>query len=129
MSMPAERVIRILERVIWSNGKPDAIRCDNGPELISHKFQEWCKANQIEIKYTQSGCPTQNSYIERFNGSYRRDVLDAYIFRTLGNVREQTERWMQDYNESRPHDSLVGMPTKEYREQYEMKNKITTLAV
>ena len=50
MSMPAERVIRILESVIWSNGKPDAVRCDNGPEFISHKFQQWCNANQIEIK-------------------------------------------------------------------------------
>lgn len=88
MSMPSERVIRILERVIWCNGKPDSLRCDNGPEFISHKFQQWCKANQIEIKYTQPGCPTQNSYIERFNGSYRRGVLDAYIFRTLGDVRE-----------------------------------------
>lgn len=108
MSMPADRVIRIVEQIIWSNGKPAAIRCDNGLEFISHKFQEWCTANQIAIKYTQPGCPTQNSYIERFNGSYRRGVLDASIFRTLGDVREQTERWMQDYNQSRPHDSLGG---------------------
>lgn len=129
MSMPAERVIRILEKAIWLNGKPKAIRCDNGPEFISHKFQDWCKGNDIEIRYTQPGCPTQNSYIERFNGSYRRGVLDAYIFRTLGEVREQTERWMKDYNDSRPHDSLGGMPPKEYRANYEMKNKTTILAV
>lgn len=128
-SMPAERVIRILEQVIWNNGKPDAIRCDNGPEFISHKFQEWCKANQIEIKYTQPGCPTQNGYIERFNGSYRRGVLDAYIFRTLADVREQTDKWMQDYNEHRPHDSLGGISPKDYRENYEMKTKIITLVV
>lgn len=129
MSMPADKVIRILEKAIWISGKPKAVRCDNGPEFISHKFQDWCKGNEIEIKYTQPGCPTQNGYIERFNGSYRRGVLDAYIFRTLGDVREQTEIWMQDYNECRPHDSLGGMPPKEYREKYEIKKQSTILAV
>lgn len=58
ISMQAERVIRILVKVIWLKGKPEAIRCDNGPECISNKLQEWCKANDIVIKYTQPGCPT-----------------------------------------------------------------------
>ena len=77
MSMPAERVIKLLEKVIWLNGKPKNIRCDNGPEFISKTFQEWCKGNDINIIYIQPGHPTQNSIIERFNGSYRRAVLDA----------------------------------------------------
>ncbi|MGL5957842.1 MAG: DDE-type integrase/transposase/recombinase [Phocaeicola sp.] len=71
MSMPAERVIRILEKAIWLKGKPKAIRCDNSPEFISHKFQVWCKGNDIEIRYTQPGCPTQNSYIERLESRQR----------------------------------------------------------
>lgn len=83
MSFPAQRVIKVLEKVIWLNGKPRNIRCDNGPEFIAKEFQEWCAANDIKLLYTQPGCPTQNSYIERFNGSYRRAVLDAYIFRTI----------------------------------------------
>ena len=61
ISMPAQRVIRILEKVICLKGKPESIRCDNGPEYVSTKFQDWCKANSIAIKYTQPGCPTQNS--------------------------------------------------------------------
>lgn len=117
MSMPAERVIRLLEKVIWLNGKPKSIRCDNGPEFISKMFQEWCKGNDINIIYIQPGHPTQNSIIERINGSYRRAVPDAYIFRTLHDVRELTEAWMTDYNECRPHESLDNMTPMEYREK------------
>ena len=65
--------------------------------------------------YTQPGCPTQNSYIERFNGSYRRAVLDAYIFRTIDEVRLQTEAWRHYYNNERPHEALNNMTSYEYR--------------
>lgn len=115
MSMPAKRVIRILEEMIWNEGKPMNIRCDNGPEFISNDFRNWCKANDINILYTQPGCPTQNSYIERFNGSYRRGVLDMYIFRNLSDVRQKTEEWRQYYNEDRPHEALDNKTPAEYR--------------
>lgn len=114
MSMPARRVIRFLEEAIWINGKPKNLRCDNGPEFISHEFQSWCKGNDICIKYTQPGCPTQNSYIERFNGTYRRAVLDAYIFRNLEEAKSITEKWMNYYNTERPHVSLGNMTPQEY---------------
>lgn len=65
-STPASRLIRFMEEIIWENGKPNNIRCGNGPEFISHEFQNWCKRNDINILYTQPGCSTQNSYIERF---------------------------------------------------------------
>jgi putative transposase len=119
MSMPAERVIKLLEKVIWLKGKPNNIRCDNGPEFISKTFQQWCKANEIMGKYTQPGCPTQNSFVERFNGSYRRAVLDAYIFRTLQEVRDITQSWREDYNKKRPHHALGNKTPYEYRKKYE----------
>ena len=97
------------------NGKPKNIRCDNGPEFIAVEFQNWCRGNDINILFIQPGCPTQNSYIERFNGSYRRAVLDAYIFRNLNEAREQTEIWRTYYNEQRPHESLENMTPIEYR--------------
>jgi len=117
-SIPGERLVRMLEEVIWEKGKPNNIRCDNGPEFISKVFHEWCEANSINIIHIQPGEPTQNSYIERFNGSYRRGVLDAYIFRTLDEVRQITEDWMNDYNNERPHESLGNVPPARYRQQY-----------
>ncbi len=118
MSMPADRVIKLLEKTIWINGKPCNIRCDNGTEFTSHKFMDWCKANDITIMYTQPGCPTQNSYIERFNGSYRRAVLDAYIFRSINEARQLTEDWRNYYNNKRPHESLKNETPIEFRNKF-----------
>lgn len=118
MSMPAQRVVRLMEKVMFAKGKPMSIRCDNGPEFISKEFKTWCDVNCIELKYTQPGCPTQNSYIERFNGSYRRAVLDAWMFRSITEVRAITDDWMLDYNTQRPHESLGNMTPYEYRKSY-----------
>lgn len=101
--------------MIFINGKPECIRTDNGPEFISEKLKIWCAANNVQHKFIQPGKPTQNSYIERFNGSYRRAVLDAYIFRNIEEAREITERWRADYNEKRPHESLGNIPPLEYK--------------
>lgn len=119
MSITSARLIRILEVVIWEYGKPRKIRTDNGPEFISKEFEQWCKANEIEHQFTQPGCPTQNAYIERFNGSYRRGVLDAYIFRNLSEVRDITEKWRYDYNNNRPHSSLDNRTPTQVREEYQ----------
>jgi putative transposase len=123
MSMPAKRVITLLEKAIWMKGKPLNIRCDNGPEFISNDFKLWCKANDINIKYIQPGAPTQNSYVERFNGSYRRAVLDAYIFKTIEQAREITNKWMEDYNNIRPHDALNNLSPVKYKQFMESTNK------
>ena len=121
LSMPAEKVINTLEDVIWNNGKPQSIRVDNGPEFIADIFKKWCEGNGIRIKYIQPGKPTQNSFIERFNGSYRKSILDAYLFNNLNQVRELTEEWMNDYNEHRPQESLGDLSPKKYLEK--MKNQ------
>ena len=86
-------------------------------QIVSNMFHEWCRANEINIKYTQPGCPTQNSYIERFNGSYRRAVLDAYVFRTLEEVRELTEKWISYYNNERPHEALGNQAPLKFESQ------------
>ena len=107
-SFRAERVIRVLEQIISWRGKPQRIRVDNGPEFISTKLGLWCEEHHIKLQFIQPGKPSQNAYIERFNGSFRRDVLDAYLFETLSQVRILAEEWMNDYNYDRPHDALNG---------------------
>jgi len=105
-SLPALRVIRVLEQLKEVRGLPNMIRVDNGPEFISHRLDTWCKDHKITLAYIQPGKPTQNAYVERFNGSIRRELLNAYVFRTLDEVREKAHQWQQDYNHHRPHKSL-----------------------
>ena len=105
-SLPALRVIRVLEQLKECRGIPQMIRVDNGPEFISAKLDCWCKENKIELMFIQPGQPTQNAFIERLNGSIRRELLNAYVFKTLSEVRYMTQNWMQDYNLNRPHKSL-----------------------
>lgn len=105
-SLPVLRLLRVLERLKEVHGLPQMIRVDNGPEFISHKLDYWCRENKIQLTFIQPGKPTQNAYIERLNGSLRRELLNAYIFKTISEVREKTEEWMLDYNTNRPHKSL-----------------------
>ena len=113
-SLPTRRVIRSLRQVIEERGKPDRIRVDNGPEYTSKELVEWCSKMGIELLFIQPGRPMQNGYIERFKGTYRRDILDAYMFNDLDEVRELTWKWMEEYNNYRPHDSLKGLSPREY---------------
>lgn len=107
-SLPTERIIRVLQQVVEWRGLPKRIRVDNGPEFISTKLGLWCEEQGIHLHFIQPGKPTQNAYIERFNGSFRKDVLDAYLFENIKQIRMLTDEWMEDYNFERPHDALGG---------------------
>ena len=115
-SLPALRVIRILDDLLDWRGKPAYIRVDNGPEFISSVFADWCSSKGIGITYIQPGKPMQNGFIERCNRSFREEVLDAYLFHDLEQVRTLSEEWMEDYNNKRPHESLKGMAPRKYLE-------------
>ena len=107
-SIPGEKVNAILEQIIGERGKPHQIRVDNGPEFTGRAFTNWCSERSIIIKYIQPGRPMQNAYIERLNRTYREDVLDAYLFETLEEVRILSDEWQYKYNYLVPHDSLNG---------------------
>ena len=114
LSLPAARVVRILERLVAWRGYPAKIRMDNGPEFISATLAEWADEHGVQLEFIKPGKPTQNSYVERFNRTYRTEVLDMYAFRRLSEVREITNNWIREYNEERPHDSLGSLTPREY---------------
>ncbi|HFF3079714.1 TPA: IS3 family transposase, partial [Legionella pneumophila] len=114
LSLPAQRVIRVLERVVAWRGLPAKLRMDNGPEFISGALADWAEKNKVQLEFIKPGKPTQNSFIERFNRTYRTEILDMYAFKNLHEVRELTENWIKEYNDERPHDSLNDLTPWEY---------------
>jgi len=109
-SIPSARVIRVLDELVRLYGRPARVRIDNGPELVAEAFVDWCVTQRISLGYIQPGKPDQNAFIERFNRTYREEVLDAYLFDSLEQVRAITETWLATYNTERPHDSLGQVP-------------------
>lgn len=105
-NLPARKVTAFLDRLIERYQKPKKIRTDNGPEFTSKWFQHWLKQNGIEWNPIQKGAPHQNAIVERFNRTYREDVLDANLFFTIHQARELTEQWLWEYNHEREHQSL-----------------------
>ena len=116
-SLPSVRVLRVLDRIIGERSTPSIIRVYNGPEFISHILQQWCDEHKIALQYIQPGRPMQNAYIERKNGSMRRELLNTYLFSSLAEVRLMAEEWRIDYNEERPHKALSYLSPVKYAEQ------------
>jgi len=113
-SITGRRLIHVFERLRQERGLPNTLRVDNGPEFLSGDFVAWAEQAGMTIQYIQPGKPNQNAYVERFNKTFRNEVLDLYLFRNLGEVREATYWWMVEYNEQRPHDSLGDLTPLEY---------------
>ncbi len=125
-SLPAKRVVRVLDRLAQWRGAPRAIRLDNGPGLLATEFVTWCERRGIELRYIQPGKPDQNAYIERFNRSFREEILNAYVFEDLDQVRQLSREWIKIYNEERPHDSLGSVPPARFRAMIESKTTSTS---
>lgn len=115
LNIPAQRVVRVLDRIVANRGYPLKMRMDNGPELVSLVLAQWAEDHGVALEFIKPGKPTQNAFIERFNRTYRTEILDFYLFRTLNEAREITERWLAEYNSERPHESLNNLTPEEYR--------------
>jgi len=116
-SITSERLVRIFSYLKAEHGLPQVLRTDNGPEFLGEAFTSWAKEAGMTIDYIQPGKPNQNAYIERFNRTYREELLDQHLFARLDDVREATYWWMIEYNEERPHDSLGDQTPLEARQQ------------
>jgi len=99
LNLPSRRVIRTLERIAEWRGYPAQIRMDNGPEFTALALSEWAEEHGVLLEFIKPGKPTQNAYIERFNRTYRTEILDYYLFSDLDEARDITSRWMIEYNE------------------------------
>ena len=109
-SLPSRRVVRALSELVAVHGRPTAVRIDNGPEFIAQPFVDWCAEHGIACHYIQRGKPDQNAYIERFNRTYRTEVLNAHLFESIAELQALTRQWLRIYNQERPHDSLGRVP-------------------
>jgi putative transposase len=112
-SLPSQRVIRALKQIIDWRGKPETIRCDNGPENISETVRQWAREWGIRFEYIQPGKPQQNAYVERFNRTVRYEWLSQYHWRDLEEVRLYATNWMWMYNNERPNMALGGITPKQ----------------
>jgi len=112
-SLPSERVIRELKQIISWRGKPQVIRCDNGPEYISGAIQNWAAEWGIRLEHIQPGNPQQNAYVERFNRTVRYEWLSQYYWRDLAQVQDFATQWMWSYNHDRPNMALGGFTPKQ----------------
>jgi putative transposase len=117
-SIPAVRVIEVLEQLRETRGLPEVIVTDNGSEFTSRAFDSWAYARGIKIDFIQPGKPTQNCYIESFNGTFRDDCLNMHWFLSLNDAQRTIEAWRRDYNEVRPHSSLDWSTPSEFVERY-----------
>jgi putative transposase len=113
-SFASRRVTRVLDEIIAERGMPQAIRCDNGPELTSRHFLAWSIERQIELLHIQPGKPTQNARIESFHGRLREECLAVSWFQNLFDARRKIAAWKKEYNEERPHSSLGYLTPNEF---------------
>jgi len=108
---------------------PKRIQVDNGSEFISKDFDKWAYENNVTLDYSRPGKPTDNPYIESFNGSFRDECLNTNWFLSLEDALEKIEGWRMEYNCFRPHSSLEGMTPDEVVEIYQTKPENSTLQV
>lgn len=117
-SICGDRVVEALDRIAQFRGYPSAIRTDQGPEFTGRALDQWAYSKGVELKLIQPGKPTQNAYIESFNGKFRDECLNEHWFSSLAHARAVISKWRKDYNESRPHSSLGYMTPLEYAANY-----------
>ena len=112
-------VVGVLEEIVKERGKPQTIYVDNGPEFVSKSLDWWAYFNGVKLDFSRPGKPTDNAYIESFNGKFREECLNQHWFLSLADAQEKIEQWREDYNERRPHSSLGDLPPAEFAARHQ----------
>jgi putative transposase len=120
-SISGVRVARVLDHLRETRGLPEVIVVDNGPEFTSAAMHRWARLNGVRLHFIDPGKPTQNAYVESFNGKFRDTCLNAHWFVDLEDARRTIETWRVDYNEVRPHSSIGRRPPAVYARMLEEK--------
>ncbi len=127
-SIKADKVVGVMQALKHFVGKvPGRIQVDNGSEFISKALDKWAYENRVVLDFSRPGKPTDNAYIESFNGSFRDECLNTHWFLSLDDAREKIEAWRRDYNEFRPHSALDNMTPEEYVKKHLKKPEISNL--
>lgn len=126
VSLPGARVVTVLERVVGERGTPDELVLDNGPELTGRALDEWAAERGVRLRFIDPGQPSQNSFVESFNGRFRDECLDQLWFTSLADARAAVEDWRNDYNGSRPHSALGYRTPAEIRARFTATTTTTT---
>lgn len=113
-SMTARRVVEVMDKIVAVRGLPQMIVTDNGPEFIAHHFESWAKRNEVTLHHITPGRPTENAFIERLNGTLRRECLELNFVDNLREAAAVLKEWRHDYNHHRPHSSLKDLTPKEF---------------
>ena len=109
-------VVQVLDQLIRTRGKPKRIQVDNGSEFTCRAMDQWAYFNKVELDFNRPGKPTDNPFIESFNGKFRAECLNENWFLSLVDARAKIEAWRQDYNRNRPHSSLGNLTPQEFVE-------------
>ena len=116
-SISGERLVRFLEQLRETRGLPDGLVLDNGPELTSKAMFFWSQATGVKLLFIQPGKPTQNAFVESFNGRFRDGCLNQHWFKDLTDAKQIISDWRKHYNEERPHSSLGYKVPKVYEKE------------
>jgi putative transposase len=120
--LKGEDVVRVLEQAIRQYGKPITIKSDNGSEFVGKIMDKWLYENKIKQDLSRPGKPTDNAYIESFNGRLRQECLNEHWFMSLADAKAKIEAWRNAYNTSRPHSALDWMTPNEFARQEALKS-------
>ena len=121
--LKSENVVETLTKIVHERGVPSRIFCDNGSEFAGRITDLWAYTNKVTLAFSRPGKPTDNAFIESFNGSFRDECLNLHWFEDYKDAKIKIESWRSDYNQSRPHRALNNLSPNEYAAQLAAKTR------